>query len=253
MSRWNVRSDFSALILAMLSLLSNEVHIWHQSLLVLPPHIRMLSSFLSQDEQQRASRFRHELSRQQYIVGRGSLRCILSQYSNFKPKQVQFGYSQLGKPFLITDSMPSGIQFNLSHSDQKMLVAVSAGSRVGIDLEYVHKTLEITTLSKRYFSTHEQHLLLASPQNQKINLFLQLWTCKEALLKASGSGLRGLEHIEVLALPKSPFDRVWFAHQPLYKNFTLRVIPISSDYVAALAIEGHGIDSIKMHSLQSEQ
>lgn len=246
MSCWNPRSDFSALILAMLSLGSNQVHIWHQSLLVSSEHIQMLSSLLSQDERQRASRFRHELSRQQYIVGRGSLRRILSQYLNFKPEQVQFGYSQMGKPFLMTDSMPSSIQFNLSHSDQKMLVAVSAGSQVGIDLEYLHKTLEITTLSKRYFSTHEQHLLLASPQNQRTSLFLQLWTCKEALLKASGSGLKGLEHIEVLALPKQPFDRVLFAYQPLYKNFTLRIIPISSDYVAALAIEGRRIPSIKM-------
>ena len=233
----------------MLSLFSNDVHIWQQSLAVSPQQIQRLSALLSQDEHQRANRFRHQVNRQQYIVGRGSLRRILGQYLHLKPEQIQFGYSPLGKPFLNTNNAPSSLQFNLSHSAQQMLVAVSAGSRIGIDLEYAHRNLEALALSKRYFSPREQQLLSTSSPGQSARLFLQLWTCKEALLKASGSGLRDLDRIEVLALPKSPADQVLFAHQPRYQNFTLRVIPTPSDYIAAIAVEAQGVHSITLRAL----
>ena len=232
----------------MLSLLPDEVHIWQQSLVVSPHHVQRLSALLSQDEHQRANRFRRQIDRQQYIVGRGSLRHILSQYLHLNPEQIQFGYSSLGKPFLVTNNVPSSLQFNLSHSGRQMLVAVSAGSRIGIDLEYAHRNLEALALSKRYFSPREQQLLSTSSHSQS-TCFLQLWTCKEALLKASGSGLRDLDRIKVLALPKSPADQVLFTYQPRYQNFTLRVLPAPSDYIAALAVEGHGTRSITLRSL----
>lgn len=237
----------------MLSILPSEVHIWHQSLLSSPEHIQLLGSWLSADEQQRANRFRRELSRQQYIMGRGSLRLILSQYLNLNPKHIQFGYGQMGKPSLKAKSPYPSIQFNLSHSGQKMLVAVTDDCRVGIDLEYTPKSIEVTALSKRYFSPEEKQLLSTCPTNQRTILFLKLWTCKEALLKASGSGLQGLEDIEILAFSKALDNRVLFAYHPLYSNFTLRVIPTALNYIAALALEGPDIHSVKMLSLQTEQ
>ena len=233
----------------MLSLFPNDVHIWQQSLAVSPQQVQRLSALLSQDEHQRANRFRRHLNRQQYIVGRGSLRRILSQYLHLKPEQIQFGYSPLGKPFLTTNNVSSSLQFNLSHSGQQMLVAVSAGSRIGIDVEYAHRNLEPLALSKRYFSPQEQQLLSTSSPGQSTRLFLQLWTCKEALLKASGSGLRDLDRIEVLALPQSSADQVLFAYQPRYQNFTLRVLPAPSDYIAAIAVEGQGAHSMTLRSL----
>ena len=237
----------------MLSILPGEVHIWHQSLLSSPERIQRLGSLLSHDEQQRANRFRREPSRQHYIMGRGGLRLILSQYLTLNPKHIQFDYGQMGKPSLKAKCPYPSIQFNLSHSGQKMLVAITCGCRVGIDVEYTPRAIEVAALSKRYFSAQEQRLLSASSPNQRTRLFLKLWTCKEALLKARGCGLQGLEDIEVLAFQKSLDNQVLFAYHPLYHNFTLRIIPTALNYVAALAVEEKDVHFVKMLSLQTEQ
>lgn len=222
----------------MLTLVSGQVHLWQQTLAVTPARLRQLGALLSPDEQQKASRFCREQSRQQYAVSRGSLRLILSRYMMIEPQEIRFGYGPQGKPFLAND-IGMTIDFNLSHSGQLVLIAIGRDRSLGIDLEQVRTATDIVALSEQCFSPDECRLLTAYPPDQKHRVFFQLWTCKEALLKATGVGLRDIEHIEIVALPQTPSRQVQFS-QRSSRQFSLQLIVDDPDYIAALAVERKG-------------
>jgi 4'-phosphopantetheinyl transferase len=212
---------------------ASEVHIWHAPLDRPSTSIEPLAQLLSPDEQQRADRFRFEKDRKKFIIARGLLRTILSQYLEISPEKVHFSYGLKGKPELVP---PSPISFNVSHSHQMALYAITLHHRIGIDLEYV-RPIEAASLAQRFFSPQEAAVITALTDTDQHRAFFRGWTQKEAYLKATGDGLIGLQSVEVsLALDK-PMEIIkigddpqaashWFVHEIL--------IP---DYVAALALD----------------
>jgi 4'-phosphopantetheinyl transferase len=98
-----------------------------------------------------------------------------------------------GKPYA---PMLAGIDFNLSHARDHVLIAIARKQPLGVDLERVDRRIEIEKLSRRYFSGAEADALEALPVAIRLPTFLRLWTCKEAVLKALGVGLSlGLEKV----------------------------------------------------------
>lgn len=221
----------------MLALDLHQVHVWQQSLVVQPMQLSRFQALLSADEQQRAARFCRDLSRQQYVVSRGSLRLLLSRYLMIEPQQIRFGYGPQGKPFLVNDT-PAPIRFNLSHSGQLVMIAIARDRNVGVDLEQIRATLDIASLSENCFSEHECQLLASCSIDKRATAFFQLWTCKEALLKAAGTGINNLENTKILALPEVPFEQVPFT-QLSSRRLSLQLLPTTPGYIAALAVEGY--------------
>ncbi|MBD3883318.1 4'-phosphopantetheinyl transferase superfamily protein [Phormidium tenue FACHB-886] len=221
---------------ASLSLPISEIHLWRIQLdqPIGPAGFAVLSA----DERQRADRYRRAQDRQHFVVGRARLRQVLGQYLAIDPAELQFGYGDRGKPFLV--SAPE-LQFNVSHSHGLALYAVRRDRQVGVDVEYLPRALsEVEALAQRFFSPVEYKNLVALPIAQRQLAFLQLWTCKEAVLKAIGTGLSGLEQVEIpqWSLAKAA-HQLTTAGSPSTTWSVLHLEP-AADYVGALAIEGSG-------------
>jgi 4'-phosphopantetheinyl transferase len=93
-----------------------------------------------------------------------------------------------GRPGLTGSA--EGLQMSLSHSRVMAAAAVTAIGPVGVDLEPV-RPLDTLTLARRWFPAPEAGWLALLPSGQRDEAFLGLWTQKEAIAKALGTGLRG--------------------------------------------------------------
>jgi len=165
-----------------------EVHLWETRLDLGPERIGCLSGLLSEDEVERASRFRFARDRRHFIAARATLRQILGAYQDRPPEALQFAYSAYGKPELDLDSGQAGLHFNLSHAGGIGLYSVTRHRKVGVDIEYMRPDLAIEPISRSFFSRREREALESLPTGERRRLFFSFWTRKEAFLKALGMG-----------------------------------------------------------------
>lgn len=219
-----------------LELSPNNIHIWRANLKISQLQIEELFKTLSSDEIERANRFYFERDKHRFIVARATLRKILSQYLNLNPTQLEFTYSERGKPYLPTTS----ILFNLSHSQDLALYAITTVNQIGIDLEYIRPMDDAESLAKRFFSAQEYNLISQLPPQQQQEIFFKIWTCKEAYLKATGDGLAGgLEKVEVCLKPEQPiqFMSINGNIKEASRWYLYQFIP-QSNYIAAVVVAG---------------
>ena len=187
-------------------LLSNEVHIWRENLDNVKPLLEDFAQVLSEDELVRARRFHFEQHRQRFIAGRGILRNILGRYLNIEPSQINFGYEPRGKPFLDESCNQINLKFNLSHSQNYALYVMSLNNSIGVDLECINSKTDVVSLAQRFFSPSEFAVIESVSPEQQQQLFFRYWTCKEAYLKATGTGLRDLQKVEIYLTPEQPAE-----------------------------------------------
>lgn len=112
---------------------------------------------------------------------------ILSRYASIAPEDWQFELGEHGKPCIANDSVP--LEFNLSHSRDWLACAVTQGGSVGVDIEYCQPARDFTKLARRFYTQIEYEALLAMPAAERCARFYDLWTLKEARVKASGAAL----------------------------------------------------------------
>lgn len=151
------------------------------------------NEWLSSEELARFNRYRSVSKQQQFLEARVFLKNTLSHYFSFKPNQWQFITGQYGKPAL--DWRLSGLQqdpqlsFNLSHTRDSLVLAVTRFNPVGIDIESLHRSRPWPKLAKRVCTKQEQADLAQLEEGQQFSHFIKLWAYKEALLKAMGLGI----------------------------------------------------------------
>ena len=196
-----------------------------------------LYDLLSDDERARAARFKVEDTRNSFIVSRGFLRTILGDALGCVSGSISFGEGEHGKPFLEGAHAKSQIEFNVSHSGDVFLYAVSRGRTVGVDVEKKKEDLPVETLAQRYFAAGEvRRLVEEAPSEERLDSFYRCWTRKEAYLKARGTGLTTKLHaFEVTFLPGVPpamlHTEVDGEDPAAWKVFD---VPVPDGYVAAL-------------------
>lgn len=167
-----------------------ELHIWRLDLGSGSSRYEKLIPILSLDEIQRAKTFVFKKDYEQYLATHIIKRLILSNYLNISPKLLKFEKNQWGKPGLSKTQNSRNVQFNISHSHNLVLIAVSIEDAVGIDVEYHAKKISIESLGRIIFSPLEKSFFLSFKSQQKRKeLFFRCWTRKEAYLKARGIGL----------------------------------------------------------------
>jgi len=115
------------------------------------------------------------------------LRQLLSLYVGLAPQELAFEYGEYGKPFLV--SSPRNLQFNLSHTGEWFACAVAQGMQLGLDLERCEHEREPMQLARRFYSPQEQAALAALDRDSQRLMFYDLWTLKEAWVKAAGGAL----------------------------------------------------------------
>ena len=160
------------------------------------------SSFLSEDEWDRARRFRYAGDAYRYTASRALLRIVLATYLRLDPRDLVFDYSTNGKPFL---SRAGQLRFNLSHSHDAALIGVTLAREIGVDVERIRDDLEVEQIARQFFSKAEQSALATLPAIQRQGAFFDCWTRKEAFVKARGDGLSlPLDQFDVSVRPDEP-------------------------------------------------
>ena len=144
---------------------------------------------LSEEERERAARLRFPRDRQHFTAARAVLRSIVAAYVNMEPNQLQFRVGPYGKPALAAGCGASTLSFNLSHSRDVALCAISRGSDVGVDVEHVSSDTDIDQIAECFFSPRELAIFRLLPSGEKQNAFFACWVRKEAYVKARGDGL----------------------------------------------------------------
>lgn len=189
--------------------------------------ITELEGTLANDERRRAKKFVSRDDRSRFVVSRGWLRRILGHYTGVEPDRLKIKYGQRGKP-----SIESIFRFNLSHSKNYTAIAVSDRLPIGLDIEKLRAIPEMRAIAKKVFSAHDENIIEKCSETDRSSCFLQLWTRKEAYLKATGQGLCtnlgrttvGFERSVVKGITKQPW--------------TLIDLPGFADHAASLCAPG---------------
>ena len=145
-------------------------------------------SWLDEDEHERWQRYVFDRSRRQFALCRSSVRSILCRQLDCRNDQLTFGFAEHGKPFALVAGAPVPISFNVSHSGRHGLVGITSKGRLGVDVEERIPPNDIDGISEFVFGPYEQSDIARATGNDKSHLFFTIWTLKEALIKALGTG-----------------------------------------------------------------
>jgi 4'-phosphopantetheinyl transferase len=219
------------------ALRADEVHVWRVDIAGGTAAVGLES--LSAAERARADRFHFPADRDRFVASHVALRAILASYVDVALVALLFGESLHGKPFVAAPDAGRALRFSLSHSGDIAVVAVSRGHEVGVDVERVRPLDDLDGFAARYFSPAERDALGHVPSADRLCAFFEIWTLKEAYLKACGEGLlRALDAFDVtvgeapprlLAVRDRPGDEV--------RCTSRRLKPPGERYVAGLVTD----------------
>lgn len=139
---------------------------------------------LSKQEKNRAKKFFTTQLQNKYIITHGVLRIILSKYLNILPENIIFTKSKYGKPYV------KNIFFNLSHTKHYVIFSITKNEETGVDIEYINPNINLNNIIQNFFSNEESTIFHSLTHTEQVNFFFKTWTMKEAILKATGWGLR---------------------------------------------------------------
>ncbi|MEG4074515.1 4'-phosphopantetheinyl transferase superfamily protein [Microcoleus sp. Pol14C2] len=217
-----------------------EIHVWRVSLAQTESCLQSLQETLSPDERTKANGFHFPKGRSQFIVSRGALRAILSGYLNINPHILRFDYNPYGKPSLIAAQGGNTLSFNLSHSGNMALIAITKNRDIGVDIESINPNFPGLEIAEKFFSPLENSVLRSLPEHFQPKAFFTCWTRKEAYIKAVGKGLSiPLNQFDVTLAPGEPPALLNVEDNPEEASrWSLRELIPSSDMVAAVAVAG---------------
>jgi len=141
---------------------------------------------LSEDERARWEGFKFDRHRREYLATHALARIALSYNHALSPEAWRFQINAYGKP---SADPESGLRFNLSNSPGLVVCLIGEDAEVGVDLEPRERAASIAEVGPRMFSTHELEQLESLREDERPERCLQLWTLKEAYIKARGMGL----------------------------------------------------------------
>lgn len=197
---------------------------------------------LGHDEQRRAERFVFDRDRRRYVAAHTALRVILGRFLGGNPADLQFAYGPRGKPRLV--NAPIDARFNLSHSEDRALIAFAIGREVGVDIEHTRTIEDLTGVAEQSFSSAEREWLRQTPPESRVEVFFRIWTRKESFIKAVGDGLHfPLDGFDVSAEPAgSQLLLACDAAPTELRRWTTRALPCEPGFTAAITVEGDGFD-----------
>jgi len=221
---------------------ADEVHVWVATLDVDDAEAASRLAVLTDDERARADRLVREPVWRRFVAGRGFLRLLLGRYLSVPPARVTFTQGPRGKPGLAEAPGFSGLRFNLAHSDEIALCALTLGREIGADVERLRADIAVDDLAQRFFAPTEAAQLAALPAEERPLAFFRTWTRKEAYVKARGDGLMWpLDGFEVSLGPDAAL--VLDRNEPEAPGrWWLTETSPEPGYVGALAVEGPGCE-----------
>ena len=225
---------------------NNTVYIWQISFDFFYNRLDKIKLILSEQEIKRAEQFYFEKDKNRFIIHRGFLRTILGNYLNIEPYKIKFEYQKLGKPFI--DTTPQ-IFFNSSHSNNIGLFAISKAGDIGVDVEFIRPLTDINLLTKRFFAREEYQLIFSLPEKEGLEKFFEMWTLKEAFLKATGEGIgSGLKDVSV-SFDKHKNPILFYKKNKLPAlKWTIQCLKLREDYYGAAVIKADEVETIFLNA-----
>lgn len=197
-------------------------------------HLYDYLKILSPDEITRAQKFHFERDRNRYIVAHGILRILLAGITQIKPSMIQFTVKGKGKP-VISNTGYLDFDFNMSHSGDYILYAFSIANNVGIDVEFIDQKVDSKSLVDSFFSPKEKSFFEFVSDAEKLPVFYQYWTKKEAFIKAIGHGLYfPLDGFSVQTTTEVPCPIEIYLEAHELGNWWIYPIELNAAYTAAL-------------------
>jgi 4'-phosphopantetheinyl transferase len=146
------------------------------------------SRLLTDAERQNCARYVHAIDRHRCIAARWLARQCLSTYSDLHPQTWRFAAGRYGKPFVESPRFDPALSFNLSHGGDLVVCAVTERHDVGVDVEPCAHAKAIEEVAETVFTDDELVELDESSAAERTWKLVELWTLKEALMKATGQG-----------------------------------------------------------------
>jgi 4'-phosphopantetheinyl transferase len=220
------------------------VDIWTVDLDQSPACVEAHASVLAADELERADRYVLGTDRTRFVLGRGALRVVLGSYLGISAQSVGFEYGPRGKPRLARPE----VSFNVAHSRDLALVAVSDGAELGVDLEFNRPLTDAPRLARRLYSPAEQRQLESLSGAEYETTFLRFWTRKEAVLKLTGDGLsQPLSDVDVSSPGDDSSLQVVRDVSGTEVQFTVLDLRPTPGYLGAIARQG-GMFTMRWHT-----
>lgn len=214
-----------------------EVHIWQVALQQDIKLVQQLMTVLNSEEKQRAAKFLVSDAKNNFIIARAALRCLIANYLKCQPEAIILQQNPHGKLYLENNSL----KFNLSHSRDLALFAFTLNRPVGVDIEFMRDKLFEEDIAQRFFAPAEVAALLALPQEKRKQAFFNCWSRKEAFIKAVGVGIfYPLDQFEVAVDCDATGEKSLHIHAATEqaKNWKLYALDIAKDYAAAVVTQG---------------
>ncbi|MFZ0870678.1 MAG: 4'-phosphopantetheinyl transferase superfamily protein [Rhodanobacter sp.] len=168
-------------------------------------------------------------------LGRAPLRALLAAYLGERPEALMLVDGEHGRPALAAPY--ESLAFNWSHSGDQALLAIARGVAPGIDLERWRPRSRALEIAERFFCAEEAAALAMLDADQLTSAFLELWTAKEAVLKALGRGIAfGLDRLR-FTTPPAPLGLLWLDEDDA-SQWQLQRLPADGEFVATLAWRG---------------
>ncbi|MCY3880375.1 MAG: 4'-phosphopantetheinyl transferase superfamily protein [Rhodobacteraceae bacterium] len=145
-------------------------------------------TLLDAAEKDSFDRFLSDRARREFVLCRAALRVNIAGILGCSESELSFGHLEFGKPYAKVADRSVELNFNVSHSGRHGLIALSYRDCVGIDLEVRAARSDLDGIGSFVYSREEQRLLAEATGREKIRLFYRLWSMKEALIKALGTG-----------------------------------------------------------------
>lgn len=191
---------------------------------------------LSRADLEEAARFSAPAAASRHLMARAAVRTILASYTGVPASRLRFCRGSHGKPHL-PSNQAAPLHFNVSHSHDRLAVAVSRHAPLGVDVEHI-RPLDAAWLARSWFSSRELAAWRALPRVDRLAAFFRLWCRKEAFIKAAGQGLAlRLDSFSVSSDPGRA--RLIEVRGRAPRRWRLTAIDAGSGYAAALATLGH--------------
>lgn len=162
----------------------------HVDLTPHPAREREGLGWLDGDERSRRDRFRHDGRLREFTLCRAALRAILCGRLDCVNDELSFRESERGKPCALLRGVPAPMSFSVSHSGRHGLLALARAGRLGVDVEVRAARRDLDALMAAVLTPGERAEIESATADQRLARFYGLWTIKEALLKALGTGLQ---------------------------------------------------------------
>lgn len=219
---------------------TDEVHLWRVELRGDATRLSHLFASLSPAEQRRAARFRHVRDRRRYVIAHGELHRLLAAYLHKEPDTFLLHTGRRGKPELRAPR-DTDLRFNIAHADDLAILGFTNGRDIGVDIERLDRTVAAEDLAERFFSPAELDFLLSLPAHRRGPAFIRMWTCKEALAKATGAGIAGTPLASFSVVLEGAAPRLRSANDgnpdPTV-GWSLLESAVADGYAAAVAVAG---------------